>query len=1137
MTTGKRSLQDWLSDEEYRLRAALEPVNLAVELNLTAHEVRTAQSRYGVAADAMFRRGLKYGDIIKRYPALTIAILTGHAALAYDHGAYWDGFFSELGIPRDQNFESALRQHLVPLLKKFKLARFPDLENQNQYVMILAMHSGIPVYCLGDLLQMIDNHLVQGREPNGTALLEWLEEPGKQYRSGSLDVPVRNFLRYGGEVAVDIVDRIIDVVDSAVADPSILTADLRTETTGLPTILLDRLLEELREHPFGWKGRRVGGGRVQRRPELSYSVEDDQIFVSVPYPRSSPESPWRISFDGSVQEVHSERGWGVVDDNHPPTLVPVPEPVREILLWHEASDASFTLRVVSPSDPLLIFAEDGSWIPRRDALKDGAWVIHPSNASLFDPQTDEAITARNDSGSPAGWRGWISSYIDLAPVGALQLRRNGQALGTTHNVRKGAPTFEFSEPVAGCRTADGRSVYAERPLVILPPSGSKQSTSWQVRARRVGTSEWLADDRWLSEENETEVDPFDDADPGLLGLFEIVVSGPIGSDERAVVFIAEGLSIAFDTELRTPCPGGLKPSSATIDSSTRLRASDEKIDFSVGQLERGVDLRSGEESAQIVIHPPHVQVRYGLHGKHASWRTTAETCSPAELADDRFVAVRLPAQLSTDFVLVDGGGQVIQVEKPRSRPGGIHEASTAKFFDSANNAGIGSIVARITGQNSTVDVPVLMVRPPQLCSGIEVIGQSLKFSGLVDANDLAVHIWRATAPWLPPVSLELVGETLDLPAELVGCGELRCQVYIDDPWVTIEAPARPDSSAISVTQGGWVDDTSPARTQLSRFLAGQGAAPESAVSAPEVWSALSWLESELLDSRAIATRSALVKMLAQQPRQALECLGNSTVPIREKVAMLIESELVNRTFSAEFTLNELHADPWFGCMVEISDLPALALKQHEVAEEREETLSYLRDKGGGVLIDVLAKGKEARPYEGCFDKSVFLMSGMASNQVEEILTDLRLVPGALLDVDTRVAATVEAFRCRDEWIRAAVSEALAARTSFGMTAIKRECRDAYDVISARSDALQGVPVVENPWMFMSLQSLTFAVLARLEAYGIIDSQYLTGSVWTAWQKMAQLCPRLVATDILIAEALVVHSINGDLTGGSNGSAA
>lgn len=1132
MTTGSQSLRDILSDEEYRLRAALEPVNLAVEMNLTAEEIRLTQGYYGAGADALRQRGLRYGEIIKRYPALTIAVLTGHAALAYDQGAYWEGFWRELGLSRDPNFEIALRQHLVPLLSKFHLARFPDLETQNQYVMILAMHAGIPTHCLRDLLEMIDNHLIRGREPTGTALLEWLEEPGKQYRGNSLDVPVRNFLRYGGEFAVDVVDRIIDVVDSAVTDSRFLESDLCTETTGLPTILLDGLVGELRSRPPGWKGRRATSKSVQRRPELSYSADDDQIFVGVPFPHLSPETPWRISFDGAVQEVHSERGWGVTDGNHPLTLIPVPEPVREILLWHEPSEASFTLGVVQPSDPLLIFASDGSWIPRRDALKNGVWVIHPSNTDLFDPQADGAISVGHESGSPAGWRGWNSSYIDLEQVVALQLQRNGTPIGAVHSVRQDAPKFEFGEALLGCRTPAGRAVHSGRPLVILPPTTSQQPTEWRVRVRRVGASDWMSDDRWLSEENEAEVDPFDGADDGLLGLFEIVVSGPIGSDERAVVFLAEGLSVEFDTELRTPSPGGLISCSAVIRSSTCLRTAQEVVTFHSGQIENTIDLRNGDDAEQVVVHPPHVQMRFGVVGRHAPWRTTADGCPPDELAEDHFIAVRLPARLSVDFVLVDGTGRDHQVEKPRSKPGCVYEMSTAKFFDSANNAGIGSIVARITGETRIVDVPVLTIRPRQLCTGIIAVDKTLVFDGLAQADNLAVHVWRAAAPWLAPFTLPLGGESLIAPPALVDCGDLYCQVFVDDPWVSIDAPPRPDSSAIRVKQPGWVRDKSFATTHLSRFLAGQGPAPESAVSAPEVWAALVWLEAEPFDAGSIATRSALIKMLAQQPRQALECLGSSTVPIREKVALMIESELVYRNFSADFTLNELHADPWFGCMVEISDLPALALKKQEAASEREETLSYLRDKGGGVLVDVLAKGNEARPYEGCFDKNVFLMSAMNANQVEEILADLRLVPGALLDVDTRVTATVEAFRCRDEWIQTGRSESIAARVSFGMTAIKRVCRDAYDVISARNDALSGVPVSENPWMFLSVQSLTFAVLARLEAYGVLDGQYLTGSVLDGWQKMAQLCPRLVATDILMAEALVVHSINGDLTAGS-----
>ena len=45
MAGDDQSLLDWVSDEDYRFRSALEPINLVVELNFTADGIRTAQSR------------------------------------------------------------------------------------------------------------------------------------------------------------------------------------------------------------------------------------------------------------------------------------------------------------------------------------------------------------------------------------------------------------------------------------------------------------------------------------------------------------------------------------------------------------------------------------------------------------------------------------------------------------------------------------------------------------------------------------------------------------------------------------------------------------------------------------------------------------------------------------------------------------------------------------------------------------------------------------------------------------------------------------------------------------------------------------------------------------------------------------
>jgi hypothetical protein len=79
-----------VSDKDFEWRTRLKPVRLVVETDFSADEIRTAQSKYGVAATHLTHRGWTHDKIIKRFPALTLMILVGHAALAYDHGAYWE---------------------------------------------------------------------------------------------------------------------------------------------------------------------------------------------------------------------------------------------------------------------------------------------------------------------------------------------------------------------------------------------------------------------------------------------------------------------------------------------------------------------------------------------------------------------------------------------------------------------------------------------------------------------------------------------------------------------------------------------------------------------------------------------------------------------------------------------------------------------------------------------------------------------------------------------------------------------------------------------------------------------------------------------------------------------------------------
>lgn len=1132
----QRSLSEWMSDEEYRLRKALEPVSLVVETNFSAAEIRQIQRHYGAAATQLLGHGHYHRDIIKKYPALTLTALVGHAAIAYREGAYWDDFFVELGRGRDQNFENTLRRSLAGLLDKFTLARFPELEKQHQYVMTFAMHAGIPVHCLGDLLQVIDEHLVQGRDATGAALVEWLDEPGKEYRTYALDVPVRNFIHYGGTFAIDILDRIIEVVDAAVTSPDLLDAELDSSTTGLPDVIVDELVKQLRDRPPGWKGRRAGRSGVQRRPVLHYSVDDDQLLVAIPYPRVNPESPWRVSFDGDVRQVYPERGWGVNSAEQPPTLVPVPEPAREILLWHSASDQSITLPAVNKADPLLVFTADGAWIPKRELLKRGAvWAIYPSHCQLVDPRTAEPITL-SVTGTPAGWRGWCSALVELETVDAIQLRKADEFVGQPRSVRRETtPTFDLGEPLAGCHTDDGRSVYTTRPWVILPADRSQEAVKWRIRTRRADSQDWIVDGSWYSDEVETCVDPFDDSPDPQLGAFEITVTGPLGADIRAVVVLAEGLTVDFDNVPRFPVARGLTPSAAMISSELGLTASPSWLEFEPGDRSRAVAVSyesDDTDAVELVIRPPSIDIRTGLVGQPAPWHSNAESLTPDELGEDRFVAIRAPGVASVQFAFVSSHGELTQTEaQPRRKTGDVYEVSTRRFVDTARSTGAGRLVARVVNADGKfVDVTVVSVRPPRFCSGVHLAGNELAFHNLLATDDLAASVWCATAPWLDPRTIPLTEDRAVLPPDLIGAGPLLCELFVDDPWVAVDPPRWPGPTALHVDQRGWVRGSDVASTKLSRFLAGDGPAPHSMSAMPEVWSALCFPAADDHGASNQRIHSALTRILRSEPRSALEALGNSTVPWEEKMALLIRSELVNCSFAADFTLNELHADPWFGCMVELSDLAALDRERVKKGAERAETLTYLKDKGGDLLIDSLRVGKFDYIREGSFGANVAALDAMAADQIDALLDELRLVPGALLDSDTRIAASVEAFLQRTEWTSSGWSDSFAAQLSHVMTPIRRACLPAYQVIGLRNSLLDGIDVHDRPWMLMTLQSLTLAMLARLEAHGRIGGQYLNSGLLASWERMAELAPRLVATDLLIAEAVALHYRYGDLIG-------
>ena len=1134
--SGSTFHREWLSDKEFEIGRRLEKASLVVEINIDENELRDLQTMYGGQAAEMLRVAVPPDKIIMRYPALTLAILSGQACLGYEQHRYWNEFFLQLNLQRDQLFEQSLRRALRPLLKRFGLRDFPELKND--YVQLMALHSAFPVYCMGDIVVLLEQRLVSGTEMTGAAVIEWLHEPGKKHRMNNLDVPVRNFIQFGGQLAVDVINRIIEFIafTAQTEDWSASEIDLETATTGLPTLLLDRLIELLKERPFasGPKGA-IPRQRRMRKPSIAYVPLDRQVVVEVPYPELTPMEPWRLSFDGETVEVLAEPGWGVpAGDEHPPTVVPVPSPVREILMQHLASGERIQLPVVDKRDPLLIFDVDGRWIPKHTTLPRGSVLaLMPVDSVVVEASTGDRLEPSGPVLPPAGWRGWVVAEFDLSGSRGILLDRDGvRTAGASREIREPtAPEFEHGTPSAGLQTLNGLTVYGSRPDIILPANPGQHPVEWRIRIRRSDSAVWLVDIEVQGEDEEQVMDPFVGIDDAVLGLYEIQVAGPVGSDIRQQAFYAEGIEVEYSRPFRCPAKGGLEPVTASTSSEWDLRVEKPLIDFSVTDRDKVVTITKGSLIHRLRLTPPYLQIRADVVGTPALWLSHAAVLAPADLEADRDISLHAPGAEAAVFQLKAENGRLLKDVTPNTPHYEYFQASSRIFYDAARSAGSCRIVALVDDeQGRTVEIVLVHVRPTALCTGAQVSGACLILENPADEEDLAVNIWAKTAPWRQVQTVAVANGQAEIPPDYLNAGPLLTQVFVDDPWVSITPPSWPDTFAIEVFQTGWMRDEDRGRDNLARFLAAAGPAPSGAINMPEVWSALALLPLESEDVHTQQLRSALSRILGENSRAALEALGNSTIPLPEMMSLLIRTGLVFRSFESESTLNDLHPNPWVGCMVEMADLPSLYERRDYVGGERTQTLDYLEDKGGMTLIEVLSHGKSRELYEGVFDRQTMMFDALPASRVEEIIEKARFVPGALLDIDTRVGAVIDAFHARDDWTREGWSPSFGSATVRALDVIRRTRGQIHREVTARNEKLDGVDTTANRWMLMPLQSLAMAVLARMDAHGLLHHSPLTTDFQESWARLARMCPGLVMTDLLIAEALATHASHGDLIG-------
>jgi hypothetical protein len=204
--------REWLSKAESLWRPRLESVGLVTEFLNDNRLAQKAAKAFGLISNSTPEAGIQ---ALNRYPAATAIAFTGVAIEVYEGGKFWPGFSEACGytvMPIDQKSwgDAYLRS-----LRILGLPSFPDLPKK--YLGTILVHAGIPNYCLGDFFTVLEKGMKNvGSDPE--AIVQWAVQRQESSLQG-IDIPVKRFLQYGKEYAVDFVDQALDALISLSHDP------------------------------------------------------------------------------------------------------------------------------------------------------------------------------------------------------------------------------------------------------------------------------------------------------------------------------------------------------------------------------------------------------------------------------------------------------------------------------------------------------------------------------------------------------------------------------------------------------------------------------------------------------------------------------------------------------------------------------------------------------------------------------------------------------------------------------------------------------------------------------------------------------------------------------------------------------
>lgn len=1090
-----------LAEREQQWRHRLVGTSLVMEADVDQNEAIESFGWLGARYRRCDTRDERQA-LLAKFRANFVIGLTAVSSRDYDEGALWPFVGAAFGLSLSQGDVDVISKRYKDILNHYGLRRFSTpMANVGE----ILMHAGVPVGSVEGFLRLLVKQDRRGSGTTGALFAAWAKSQNRQSASLlGLDAPTWRFLREGGEIAEDFVDRCLAAFDAA-------TSGGVAPDSGLARHIVDeigRLVET------GALVRRASRGTRIREvvyvPVLTWEGTTHGVAIVLPTLEVVLQDTvhWTLTSEGRSTSYLAEPPWPGVAAK--PTIHALPRPTKAVSVRARPGEQEWELAVVDPDDPMLLFdASTGAIIPARNSLPRDRVVIGvpTTNEQTFEElvEFEGEFNLNSLHQSPFGWESWAFATVDLSHV--QKIRRGGDRWRFVSSSTR--PHVTYPEALLGTTTADGSPVFGTAPAVTLPSTSEPNALSipWiiSIADELSGTALWSTEVRLTVDQQIIELWP--ERSAPLLGRFVIAVRGPLGRGITRRVVIAEGWQATHEPAFRYLTGEGTGLESATVTLVSENTGA-HHISLDRSTTSSSITISDESEKLELTVCVPHMDIAVSRGGFFPIVTLLPQSIE-IESLEDSHLRVTVPAGLRAMLALVvaDRVEQIIDEGITGER--GYVNFDIRQLTDTAKALRAGLLQLRI-GDRS---VPVGNLRPRKLADCVEFDPDrgSIRISPTAP-DGLTAAIYSKFAPWKVPtvISFASGSEWAVLGGDAREIGEAIVVLRVDDPWSPSPWPITPERKSpnvfgLTVSPVRLADGTP--EVAFMRWLAGVDDRPSSPNALPIAAKVLSLLnEFEPIRPRD-QLRAELSAMFGSHPSLFIDAVMQAPLEPSVLMRLVVESGLAA-------TGSEI-PPPVSGSWALNSFLGLIGDYEGTQQDSDPEFISNLENFAGVNALTLLDSGNDPDAKIGRFNESAHRMSSFSQEQLEKIWVAASPIPGRLLQKDTRMLAARQLFDAR-------TARPLRDLIASSAHILARTKRTIHAVFGPGGEAPIEARIGSDGWRNLPALSMALAIIARLAARDLGGTREVYALLRDYYAQLAETAPAFVEMDLVIAELWIMN---------------